>query len=151
MDARISPPHVRQWAGSSRGHWEGDTLVVETTNLEDSVHQAGGFAQSTRFRCGDLSDAVTVVERFTRVDAETLAYEFTVTDLKTWTQPLEWVAPHGAYGRPDIRVPRVTKATTAWRTCWPGLALKIWEHGRGISCRREPGVRRVPGSRRGMC
>lgn len=79
-------PHVRQWAGSSRGHWEGDTLVVETTNLRSPFIRRWVRPEHSLSR-GDLSDAVTVVERFTRVDSDTLSYEFTVTDLKTWTQP----------------------------------------------------------------
>ncbi|MDA1091794.1 MAG: hypothetical protein O3A25_00780 [Acidobacteria bacterium] len=79
-------PHVRQWAGSSRGHWDGDTLVVETTNLRSPFIRRWIRPEHSLSR-GDLSDAVTVVERFTRVDSETMDYEFTVTDLKTWTQP----------------------------------------------------------------
>ncbi len=81
-DARIVPldgrPHlpagIRQWRGYSRGRWEGDTLVVDTTN----------FGEETNFR-GATSD-LHVVERFTRVDAETLLYEFTVEDPRTWTR-----------------------------------------------------------------
>jgi hypothetical protein len=79
-------PHVRQWAGSSRGHWEGETLVVETTNLRSPFIRRWNRPEHSLSR-GELSDAVQVVERFTRVDAETLDYEFTVTDLKTWTSP----------------------------------------------------------------
>ena len=78
-DIRIIPldgrPHLpqdlRQWLGDSRGRWEGDTLVVETVNL-----QAGGRNSSAD---------TTLVERFTRVDAETVNYEVTVNDPKTWT------------------------------------------------------------------
>ncbi|HIM52642.1 MAG TPA: hypothetical protein EYM36_12080 [Acidobacteria bacterium] len=72
------PSNVQQWSGDSRGHWEGETLVVETTNHTDK----------TRWR-GSTPD-MRLVERFTRVDAETLLYEFTVTDPKTWTAP--WTA-----------------------------------------------------------
>ena len=85
-DVRIIPmdgrPHVgqriRQWNGDSRGHWEGDTLVVETTN----------FTNKTNFR-GSAED-LHLVERFTRVDADTIDYRFTVADPTTWTQP--WTA-----------------------------------------------------------
>ena len=78
-DIRIIPldgrPHLpqdlRQWLGDSRGRWEGDTLVVETVNL-----QAGGRNSSAD---------TTLVERFTRVDAETVNYEVTVNDPTTWT------------------------------------------------------------------
>lgn len=85
-NARIVPldarPHLaqdlRQWVGDSRGRWEGDTLVVETTN----------FLRETSF--GGSSNNLHLVERFTRVDAETLLYEFTVEDPTTWTTP--WTA-----------------------------------------------------------
>ena len=72
------PSNVQQWSGDSRGHWEGETLVVETTNHTDK----------TRWR-GSTPD-MRLVERFTRVDAKTLLYEFTVTDPETWTAP--WTA-----------------------------------------------------------
>jgi len=82
-DVRIIPlddrPHVsqtvRRWMGDSRGHWEGDTLVVDTTN----------FTGRTNFR--GSTDALHVVERFTRVDADTIRYTFTVEDASTWTKP----------------------------------------------------------------
>ena len=82
-NARIVPldgrPHLprelRQWTGDSRGYWDGDTLVVETTN----------FLRETSFR--DSSTNLHLVERFTRVDADMLLYEFTVTDPTTWTEP----------------------------------------------------------------
>ena len=69
-------PHATlpQWTGDSRGHWEGDTLVVATKN----------FHRETSFR-GSSQD-VQLMERFTRVDAETLLYQFTVEDPTTWTR-----------------------------------------------------------------
>jgi hypothetical protein len=81
-NARLIPiepkPHVgagvRQWNGDSRGHWEGDTLVVDTTNFNDKIN----FRGSTR--------TLHVVERFTRVDANTIIYKFTVDDPATWTR-----------------------------------------------------------------
>ena len=66
---------VHLWSGDSRGHWEGDTLVVETAN----------FAQKRNYR--GSTDGMTLVERFQRVDDTTLGYEHTVTDLETWTAP----------------------------------------------------------------
>jgi len=72
---------VRQWLGDSRGHWEGDTLVVETTNFLDdttSVGRNGGNAVAT-------SDALRLVERFTRADPDTINYELTVDDPKIFT------------------------------------------------------------------
>ena len=75
-DAAPSRVGPRSKMGSSRGHWEGDTLVVETTNL------LRGTSGSTR--------DVTVIERFSRVGPETLQYEYTLDDPSTWTQP--WTA-----------------------------------------------------------
>ena len=80
-DARVmrldSQPHlpttVRQWLGDSRGHYEGDTFVVETTNYR------GGFMGS--------SPDVRVTERFTRASADFINWVITVDDPKTWTQP----------------------------------------------------------------
>ncbi len=69
------PSSIRKWLGDSVGHWEGDTLVVETTN----------FTDKTRFR--GSSENLKVTERFTRVDANTLLYHFTVEDPHTWARP----------------------------------------------------------------
>ena len=69
---------VPQWSGNSRGHWEGDTLVVETSNVNDKRRWRGSTKN------------MNLVERFTRVDADTLEYEFTVTDPETWTS--SWTA-----------------------------------------------------------
>ena len=85
-DVRIVPldgrPHiasgVRQLLGDSRGRWEGETLVVVTAN----------FTDKTRFR-GSSPD-LHLVERFTRVAADTLLYEYTVEDESAWTRP--WTA-----------------------------------------------------------
>jgi hypothetical protein len=69
------PSNVRQLLGDSRGHWEGDTLVVETTN----------FTDRTAFR--GSSEDLKVIERFTRTGPNTILYQFTVSDPKTWDQP----------------------------------------------------------------
>jgi hypothetical protein len=69
---------IRQWVGNSRAHWEGDTLVVETTNFHD---QAGIRGSTPNAR---------LIERFTRVSPATLQYEFTLEDPETWTRP--WTA-----------------------------------------------------------
>ena len=69
---------IRQWYGDARGRWEGNTLVVETTNFNDRS-PAQNFQGAT--------DALQVVERFTRVGPNTLKYEYTMTDPKAWTQP----------------------------------------------------------------
>jgi hypothetical protein len=82
-------PHIsagiRQWLGDSRARWEGDTLVVETTNLTDRVHER---RRSNTVFGG--SGQTTLVERFTRVDADTIDYRFTVTDPATFTRA--WTA-----------------------------------------------------------
>jgi hypothetical protein len=82
-------PHIsagiRQWLGDSRARWEGDTLVVETTNLTDRVHER---RRSNTVFGG--SGQTTLVERFTRTDADTIDYRFTVTDPATFTQA--WTA-----------------------------------------------------------
>ena len=69
------PQNVQQWMGDARGRWEGDTLVVETTNFTDKTHFSGSF------------DGRRLVERFTRADANTLNYEFMIEDPSTWSQP----------------------------------------------------------------
>ena len=66
---------IRQWPGDGRGRWEGETLVVETTN----------FTRKTHFR--GASDALRVVERFTRTGADEMVYEFTVEDPTSWMRP----------------------------------------------------------------
>jgi len=85
------PPSVRLWAGDSRGRWEGNTLVVDTTNFNDKS-PATNFQGST--------DALQLVERFTMLDGETLRYEYTVTDPRTWTRPWSVEAPLPRIGPP---------------------------------------------------
>ncbi|HKB10608.1 MAG TPA: hypothetical protein VKD69_08135 [Vicinamibacterales bacterium] len=75
MNAEHLPPAIRQWMGDSVGRWDGDTLVVDTTN----------FTDKTRFR--GSSEQLHVVERFSRIDAHTLRYRFTVEDPQTWERP----------------------------------------------------------------
>jgi hypothetical protein len=71
-------PDIRLWRGDPRGHWEGNTLVVDTTN----------FTDETRFR--GSSRNLHVVERFTRTGKDTIKYEFTVADPSTWEK--SWTA-----------------------------------------------------------
>lgn len=75
MNAKHQPPTVRQWSGDSIGHWEGNTLVVETTNFNDQ----------TRYR-GSSKD-LKVTERFTRVSDQTIEYRATMEDPSTWATP----------------------------------------------------------------
>jgi hypothetical protein len=82
-DARVVPmdgrphnsPSVRAWMGDSRGHWEGDTLVVDTTNFTDRTNFRGS------------AENLHLIERFTRLDADTIEYRFTLDDPTTWTRP----------------------------------------------------------------
>jgi hypothetical protein len=67
------PGDLDQWLGDARGHWEGDTLVVDTTNFTDKV----GSFRTTSVSWG-TGERLHLTERFTRVDADTLRYEFTV-------------------------------------------------------------------------
>jgi hypothetical protein len=111
-DVRIIPtdgrPHapqsIRQWMGDSRGHWEGNTLVVDTTN----------FSNKTAFR--GSSDKLHVIERFTRANDDTILYQFTVEDPTTWAKPwsaeilitksagpvFEYACQEGNYGMANI-------------------------------------------------
>ena len=72
------PQNVRQWTGSYRGRWEGETLVVESTNFNGKNPFQGS------------SENMRLTERFTRVDENTIRYQFTVDDPSTWTGP--WTA-----------------------------------------------------------
>jgi hypothetical protein len=115
-DARIIPmdgrPHVgtgiKQWLGDSRGRWEGNTLVVETTNLRDvDTRHIGAFGTTVRGR---------VTERFTRLGPEAMDYKVTVDDPGWYTQPwtasipmsrvqgplYEYACHEGNYGLPNI-------------------------------------------------
>jgi hypothetical protein len=95
-DARIIPldgrahvsRRIRQWLGDSRGRWEGDTLAVETTNFREGA-QERGMANTV---VGGSPDMV-LVERFRRVDEDTLDYQFTVTDPTVFTAPWTVSAP----------------------------------------------------------
>jgi hypothetical protein len=87
LDAR---PHVgdaiRMWSGDSRGRWEGNTLVVETTNFNDKGSIATSAATG-RIRGIPQSDQLHVVERFTRTGHDRIEYSVTITDPKVYTAP----------------------------------------------------------------
>jgi len=95
-DARIIPldgrPHldskIREWKGDSRGHWEGDTLVVDSTN----------FTGKTRLR--GSGENLHVIERFTRVAPDTILYRFTIDDPATFTKPWSGEIPFVAAAGP---------------------------------------------------
>ena len=77
---------IRQWNGEPRGRWEGNTLVVESTNYNDKGSIATSAATG-RMRGIPQSDAMRVVERFTRIDANTIDYSVTIEDPKVYTRP----------------------------------------------------------------
>jgi hypothetical protein len=98
------PSNIRLWTGDSRGHWEGNTLVIDTTN----------FTNQTAFR--NSSENLHVIERLTRTSPDTIRYEFTVDDPTTWAKPwsaevtwekinspiYEYACQEGNYGLPNI-------------------------------------------------
>ena len=101
-------PHVddgiRQWAGDSRGRWEGDTLVVETTNYSPQARFSGA------------TENLHLVERYTRIAPDVLRHEITLNDADTWTRPwtvellhestldpiFEYACHEGNYAMPGI-------------------------------------------------
>ena len=93
LDGR--PPlasHVRFWNGDSRGRWHGPTLVVETTN----------FNAETKFR--GSAENLHLIERFTRVDTDTIDYSFTIDDPKTWARSWTAQVPLNRNDGPALRV-----------------------------------------------
>ena len=82
-------PKVRQYMGDSRGHWEGTTLVVDTTNYNGTTGRFDGNPGAGIVQ----SDATHVVERFKIIDAHTIAYEATIEDPKTFTRPWKIAMP----------------------------------------------------------
>ena len=101
-EARIIPldgrPHVsdgiRQWLGDSRGHWDGDTLVVETTRFNSKL-DGGDYQPSHIIQTGHRGPGGTMrlVERFRIVGANTIDYQFTVEDPRTFTRPYTVAIP----------------------------------------------------------
>ena len=119
LNSEHVPSTIRKWMGDSIGRWEGDTLVVDTTN----------FTDKTRYR--GTTQNLHIVERFTRVDAKTLRYRFTVEDPETWetawtgeyTWPAtdelmyEYACHEGNYALGNIlRGARLKEATDAKKT-----------------------------------
>jgi hypothetical protein len=105
-DARVIPVDgrahlsegLRQWMGDSRGHWEGETLVVEVANFTDKtpVHAVRGIASKVAH-----SQDLRVTERFTRIGAHAIQYRATVADPKTFLQPWTIEIPMTSEGAPD--------------------------------------------------
>jgi hypothetical protein len=127
LDGRPHPsPAIEYLAGDSRGRWEGDTLVVDTTNFSDKTNFRGPPATTRQ----EISHTRTlhVVERFTRTDKNTIRYQFTAEDPATWTRawsgemqirsiegPIyEYACHEGNYGLANIlRAQRVEDAKAA--------------------------------------
>jgi hypothetical protein len=82
---------IRQWNGDSRGYWDGNTLVVETTNFSDKTAHRFPSSRNTR-----------TVERFTRIDENMIDYEFTIEDPTLYTAP--WTAVRPMPREPDYRI-----------------------------------------------
>jgi hypothetical protein len=116
MNQQHLPKNIRRWMGDSVGRWEGDTLVIDTTN----------FTDKTRFR--GSTENLHVVERLRRIDDKTLLYRFTVEDPDTWDRPwtgemtwpatnqpiLEYACHEGNYALGDVmRGARVQEAAEA--------------------------------------
>jgi len=99
-EARIIPvdgsphvhPSIRLWNGDSRGHWEGNTLVVDITNYNDKSSIATNIASQAMRGIGQ-SEQLHVVERFTVVDTNTINYEATIDDPLTYTRPWKVAIP----------------------------------------------------------
>jgi len=99
-NARIIPldgkPHissgVKLWDGDPRGHWEGNTLVVDTTNYNNKGWIATSAATG-RIKGIPQSEALHVLERFTRVDADTINYQVTIDDPNIYTRPWKVAMP----------------------------------------------------------
>ena len=86
---RHLPADIRQWMGDSRGHWDGDTLVVETANFTDKTPS---FSPTIASAVGTGTN-LTLIERFRRVDESTLLYEFIIDDPTTYTRPFTVALP----------------------------------------------------------
>jgi hypothetical protein len=78
------PSHLRQWLGVSQGRWDGNTLVVETANFRS---ESTGILYLQERGLGFTDENLRLTERFTRLDTDTLLYEYTVEDPTVWTRP----------------------------------------------------------------
>ena len=124
------PPRLRQWSGDSRGRWDGETLIIDTTNFSEKTH--GAPVGALRGYAGHL----TLVERFKRLDADTLLYEFTDRQSRRLHATMDSRGADDPDGRAAVPSTRATKVTTAWPASWPVLAL-----------RRKPPKKPRPGRR----
>ncbi len=157
-ETRIIPldgrPHlsrvIRQYMGDSIGRWEGDTLVVETTNLTDKT---GAGANG---RAIFHSDALRLTERFMRVDANTLRYELTIDDPVMWTRPWTLAFPltqepdYGMFDTPatreitDCATSSVVRERTSGGSPEPGQARANRPNRERNSSSARPAARASP-------
>ena len=134
--ARIIPldgrPHLNQnlhqWLGDSRGHLDGNTLVVETTNFRPD--------DGVMFQNANPDDVQDHRAIHARRPDDTINYEFTVEDPKTWTQAVDGddSVDQDRSGRADVRVRVPRRQLTTSSTCWPGA------RAREKNARVEPGA-----------
>lgn len=138
--------HIRTWLGDSRGHWEGNTLVVETINFVSKLDGTGEILPAHRgamFQHRGSGETLKMVERFTRVGPGTLDYQFTLDDPETYTkpwtalvsmaltndpfdQPYEYACHEGNQGLPNILKGARTEDAAGRR----GLGEGSWTAGR---------------------
>jgi hypothetical protein len=88
-DKTHAPPQIRPWMGDSIGHWEADTLVVETTN----IHPTELAQSSILWAYRGATDKLKVTERFTRTGPDTIVYKFTMDDPSTFVAPFSGELP----------------------------------------------------------
>ena len=88
----MSAASIRQWLGHSTGRWDGDTLVVETTNFTDKILYRGA------------AENLQLVERIKRVGPDELEYRVTITDPTTFTRPWTVAIPYVNTGEDDVRI-----------------------------------------------
>jgi hypothetical protein len=87
-------PNVRQWLGDSRGRWEGNTLVVDTTNFNNkNIYTGGGAQGASRAVSEGIDENLHLIERFTRVAPDKINWEVTVDDPTAFTKPWTFAMP----------------------------------------------------------
>ena len=120
------PPRVGTWLGDSRGRWEGNTLVIDTTNFNAGRDWRGS------------TTGMHLVERLTRVDPNTLKYEFTVSDPATWTRP--WTA--------EVQWPRIAPGLYEFACHEQNYGLINVVKGEQIRARERQPARETPNAER---
>jgi hypothetical protein len=117
-------PNVKLYMGDARGHWEGNTLVVDTTNLNDW----SWLDRDANFH----SDELSMVERFTFVDAKTISYQVTIQDPKIYTRPWTMATTIRRTDGPDHYVDAVPPSLKAFREGYERLEEACVEGERSL-------------------